>query len=431
MHRLLLLGLNHTTAPLEVREQWALTADRQRQAILAFRERFPDAEAVLLSTCNRVELYSARATHGRPTTDEMLSFLAEFQQLRADAFRPHLYEKTDRDVVEHLFSVTSSLDSMVLGETQILGQVRGAYELSAKLSGAGTMLNPLFQRAIAVGKHVMADTALAEGRLSVASVAVDHAKQIFETFEDKTLLCIGAGEMAEAVLQNFASLQPGKLLNCNRDGTKAAALADRFNGMAVPFEKLSEHLVAADIVISSTGSTLPIITKKQFETLRRQRRGRPIVLIDIAVPRDIESGVGKLDNVYLYNVDDLQQVVAGTLAHRREAIDAAKLIVNQSVEEFLIWNRTREMGPIIDQLFKRSHELAREELERTLGKLPNVTDDEKHHLEDLTRRIVNKLLHDPVKTLRESNTSHGMPGGYAHALQKLFHLAEGNEPPSE
>ncbi len=431
MHRLLLLGLNHTTAPLEVREKWALSADRQQQAIAAFRERFAGAEAVLLSTCNRVEFYAARAPHGGPTADEMLTFLAEFQQLRADAFRPHLYEKSDRAVVEHLFSVTSSLDSMVLGETQILGQVRGAYELSAKLSGAGKMLNPLFQRAIAVGKQVMSDTALSEGRLSVASVAVDHAKQIFETFADKVLLCIGAGEMAEAVLQNFYSLQPGRVLICNRDGVKAAGLAERFGGLPVPFDTLSEHLVAADIVISSTGSTLPIITQKQFKSLRRQRRGRPIVLIDIAVPRDIEPGVGELDNVYLYNIDDLQQVVSGTLASRRDAIDAAKLIVTKGVEEFLIWHRTREMGPVIDQLFKRSHELASEEVARTIGKLPNISEDEKHHLEDLARRIVNKLLHDPIKTLRESNTSHGLPGGYAHAMQKLFQLKDENDPPAE
>ncbi len=424
MQRLLLLGLNHTTAPLAVRERLALSADRHQQAIEAFRVRFGDAEAVLLSTCNRVELYTARATHGHPRAEEMLAFLAEFQQVPASEFQSHIYEKSDRAVVEHLFAVASSLDSMVLGETQILGQVRAAYDLSAKLSAAGAMLNPLFQRAIAVGKQVMSGTTLNEGRLSVASVAVDHAKQIFETFTDKTVLCIGAGKMAAAVLQNFASLRPSELLIANRDPMKAAGLAGRFGGVAVPFEKLSEHLVAADIVISSTGAAHPIITRTQFDSLRRQRRGRPIVLIDIAVPRDVEAAVGDLENVYLYNVDDLQQVVAGTLASRKDAIDAARGIVARSVEEFLIWHRTRELGPVIDQLYKRSHELAREELERTIGKLPNVSAEEKQHLEELTRRIVNKLLHDPIKTLRESGTAHGPAGQYVHAMQKIFQLPD-------
>ncbi|CAN5375808.1 glutamyl-tRNA reductase [soil metagenome] len=424
MQRLLLIGLNHTTAPLAVRERFALTADRHREAIAAFRESFGQAEAVLLCTCNRVELYAARVTHGRPRTEEMLAFLAQFQQVPLDQITAHVYQKTDRSVVEHLFGVASSLDSMVLGETQILGQVRAAYDTSAQLSAAGTMLNPLFQRAIAVGKQVMHGTALAEGRLSVASVAVDHARQIFETFSDKTVLSIGAGKMATNVLQNFALLKPRDLLICNRDPAKASALADRFGGTAVPFEKLSDHLVAADIVISSTGATQPIITRKQFDSLRRRRRFRPIVLIDIAVPRDIEAGVGELDNVYLYNIDDLQQVVAGTLASRQDAIAAARSIVDKSVEEFLVWHRTRAAGPVIDQLYKQSHELAREELERTLHKLPNVSAEERAHLEDLARRIVNKLLHDPIKTLRDGSTSHAPASQYLHAMQKLFHLPE-------
>jgi len=424
MHRLLLIGLNHTTAPLAVRERLALTAERQAAAIAAFRERFGQAEAVLLCTCNRVELYAARITHGQPKTEEMLAFLAEFQQVPLTDITAHVYQKTDRDVVEHLFTVASSLDSMVLGETQILGQVRTAYDTSAKLAAAGAMLNPLFQRAIAVGKQVMTGTSLAEGRLSVASVAVNHASQIFETFSDKTVLSIGAGKMATAVLQNFAILKPRELLICNRDPGKAADLATRFGGTAVPFEKLSDHLVAADIVISSTGATQPIITRKQFDSIRRKRRFRPIVLIDIAVPRDIEAGVGELENVYLYNIDDLQQVVAGTLATRQDAITAARDIVVKSVEDFLVWHRTRKLGPLIDQLYKKSHDLAREELDRTLGKFPNVTPQEREHLEELARRIVNKLLHDPIKTLRDGGTAHTPAPQYLHAMQKLFQLPE-------
>jgi len=219
------------------------------------------------------------------------------------------------------------------------------------------------------------------------------------------------------------------LLICNRDPAKAAMLAERFNGTAAPFERLADHLVAADIVITSTGSAHPIITRGQFESIRKQRRFRPIVLIDIAVPRDVEASVGEMDNVYLYNVDDLQTVVAGTLASRKDAIDAARGIVARSVEDFLVWHRQRELGPVIDQLYKRSHELAREELDRTLSKLPSVGAEERQHLEDLARRIVNKLLHEPIKTLRESTPPHGTGGQYVHAMQKLFHLPE--EPADE
>ena len=426
MQKLLLLGLNHTTAPIDVREKLALSADQHRAAIAAFRERFGECEVVLLSTCNRVELYAARAVHGHPRAEELISFLAEFQHVPENAFRDHVYEKADRAVVEHLFAVASSLDSMVLGETQILGQVRSAYDASVQLTAAGPMLNPLFQRAIAVGKQVMTGTSLNEGRLSVASVAVDHAKQVFETFADKTVLAIGAGKMAVAVLKHFAALGPGKLLICNRDASKAVDLASRFNGTAVPFEKLSDHLVKADVVISSTGSPHAIVTAEQFQSLRKKRKYRPIFMIDIAVPRDIDPAVGEIDGVYLYNVDDLQEVVAATLASRSGAIDAARGIVAKSVDEFLAWHRTREMGPVIDQLYQRSHELAKEEVTRVLGKLPNVSADERQHLEDLARRIVNKLLHDPIKTLREADTAHAPAAQYLHAMQKLFQL-----PPAE
>jgi glutamyl-tRNA reductase len=427
MQRLLLLGLNHTTAPLDVREKLALPAERQRQAVEAFRRRFPGCEIVLLSTCNRVELYAARAVHEHPRAEELIDFLADFQQVPTAAFREHVYEKADRAVIEHLFSVASSLDSMVLGETQIIGQVRDAYDCSLKLSAAGAMLNPLFQRAIAVGKQVMTGTSLAEGRLSVARVAVDHARQVFETFGDKTVLAIGAGKMAVTVLKHFAELKPGKLLICNRDPQKAAGLAGVYGGEAVPFENLSAHLVQADVVISSTGAPHAIITADQFQALRKRRKYRPIFMIDIAVPRDIDPGVGEIDGVFLYNVDDLQQVVASTLAARKDAIDAARAIVTRSVDEFLIWHRAREMGPVIDQLFKRSHALASEEVARIVGKLPNISAEERQHLEELGRRIVNKLLHDPVKTLREADAAHAPGGQYLHAIQKLFQLKDPDE----
>jgi glutamyl-tRNA reductase len=434
MQRLLLLGLNHTTAPLEVRERLAFSPKQRDAAVAALRQRFPECEAVLLSTCNRVELYIARGgTHHHPIPGigEMVDFLAESHSLSAEQFREHLYHKAGNDVVNHLFRVAASLDSLVLGEDQILGQVREAYEAAQSQQATGSLLNPLFQRAVAVGKQVRTETSLAEGRLSVASVAVDYAKRIFETFSDKTVLSIGAGKMATLVLEHLAALKPGKLLLCNRDSSKATALAEKFGGTPVPFANLPDHLAAADIVVTSTGSPEPIITRAMFDRVLRKRRYRPVFLIDIAVPRDVEAAVADSEHVYLYNVDDLQQVVAQTQHLRRSAVQAAEAIVEKHLQGFAVWQRQRMMGPTIDRLYQRSHRIAMAELERTLSKLSPAAQQEREALEDLARRIVNKLLHRPVHTLRETDGEH-TPVPYVHAIEKLFDLKieeDGEETP--
>jgi glutamyl-tRNA reductase len=424
MQRLLLLGLNHTTAPLEVREKLAYSSADRDRAVQQLRARFPECEAVLLSTCNRVELYVGRGGshhHPHPVLDEMVAFLADSHGVPQDQFRPHLYHKAGRDVVRHLFRVASSLDSLVLGENQILGQVREAYEAAQTLGATGSMLNPLFQKAVAVGKEVRSDTALAEGRLSVASVAVDYARQIFETFSDKTALCIGAGKMATLVLEHLVDLKPGRLMLCNRDIRKAESLAQKFGGQSAVFDQLSDHLAEADIVVTSTGSSRAIITQSLFKQVLRRRRYRPVFIIDIAVPRDVEPAVGELEQVFLYNVDDLQQVVAQTQRQRQSAVEAAQVIVEKHCDAFAVWHRQREMGPTIDRLYKRYHQMAKEELERTLGKLSPATQADRAALEDLTRRIVNKLLHRPVHALRHTDSDHP-PVPYAHAMEKLFDL---------
>jgi glutamyl-tRNA reductase len=433
MQRLLLLGLNHATAPLDVREKLAFNDAQRKAAVLAFRERFHDAEAVLISTCNRVELYTSRATHGHPRASEIVDVLASFHNLDPSLFRDHLYEKSNVDVVRHLFTVASSLDSMVLGETQIIGQVRDAYDAARERGATGALLNPLFQRALNVGKEVMSATPIAEGRVSVASVAVDYARRIFDSFSDKTVLSIGAGEMAQLALQHFRDLKPGRLLVANRDPAKAASLAQEFGGEPVPFDRLPDHLVQADIVISSTGSTHPIITRAQFDGLLKQRRYRPLFLIDIALPRDIDPSVADLDHVYLYNLDDLQKVVQGTRAQRAGAVDTAGKIIDKEVRDFSTWHRQREVGPMIERLYGRYHRIAQDELARTLNKLPDLTPDEKSQVEDLARRLVNKLLNDPVQTLRKgSEDPHAGPTGpYLHAMEKLFKLEDDAPPPDQ
>ncbi len=424
MHRLLVVGLNHTTAPLEVRETLVFDDQQAANALQKLREKFPEAEAVLLSTCNRVEMYVARSVHGHPREEEMIEFLAGFHGLLPAQVTSHFYRKVDQAAAAHLFAVASSLDSMVLGETQIVGQVRAAYDMARDAGAAGSMLNPLFQRALAIAKRVMSETALAKGRMSVASVAVDYARRIFDHFNDKTVLCIGAGKMGGLVLQGFAALGPGKLLLANRDPAKAEALATQFHGQASGLEKLDEHLIAADIVISSTGSAHPIITRERFEHLVKQRRYRPIFIIDIAMPRDVEPSVGQIENVYLYNIDDLQQVVSDTQAQRAGAVEAARQIVEEQLEDFIAWHRTRELGPLIDQLYKRYHQVAQDEVSRTINKFGPMSQEERQHLEELGRRIVNKLLHDPIQTLKQSDSMHGQIGQYLHAMERLFKLSE-------
>jgi glutamyl-tRNA reductase len=422
MNHLVLVGLNHTTAPLAVRERLSFDGRQRVEALSALQQKYPQCEAVLLSTCNRVELYASWQPHAHPMQSELVEFLATLRGFSPEELNPLLYYKTEREVAAHLFTVASSLDSMVVGEAQILGQVREAYEQATQSRSAGPMLHPLFQRALAVGKQVMTETTLGEGRLSVASIAVEYARRIFDTFSDKTILNIGAGKMASLVLANLVSLSPGRLLVCNRDPAKADALAAKFRGQTIPYENLQNELAAADIIVSSTGSQQPILTRAIFETVMRRRRYKPVFLIDIAVPRDAADDVGKLQNVYLYNLDDLQQVAAATRGQRSGAIEAAQKIVADHVRQFVTWHRARQLGPVIDQLYRRSHELAMEELNRTLARLPGISPAEKEHLEDLTRRVVNKLLHDPVQLLRESEGLHGPTTQYMHALEKLFKL---------
>lgn len=418
MQRVLLIGLNHTTAPVEVRERLAFAPQRVQHAIDELRSRVPGCEAVVLSTCNRVELYLAAPTEIE--RQAVIRFLADFHQLPEAAFATHLYEMRGRSAIEHLFAVACSLDSMVLGETQIIGQVRHAYEVSRGIGATGAILNPLFQRAVSVGKEVLSATQLSDGRVSVASVAVDYAKRIFETFEDKTVLCLGTGKMSQLVLSHFAKLKPKHMLVSSRSIERAREVATQYKGEGVSTDRLDEHLVRADVVVSSTGHPVTLVTRSRFEPLMRQRRYRPVFFIDIAVPRDIEPAVGELEGVYLYNLDDLQEVVVRTMDERGQSVEAARSIVVGHVEAFMRWHRQREIGPMIDALYKRYNQIARGELDRTAARM-QLDAEQRQHLEELAHRLVQKMLHDPVTQLRESG-QHENTQAYAHAIERLFKL---------
>jgi glutamyl-tRNA reductase len=442
--RLLVVGLNHRTAPIELRETVAFTPAQALEATRAFYEKFPKAELVILSTCNRVELYMARPVSTEPSLEGVAAFLAEYHKLTPEQLQGHLYHHEDRAMIEHLFAVASSLDSMVVGETQILSQVKHAYlhgvdpKKGFSGGGVGKVLHALFQRALAAAKDVHDTTALSSGHLSVASVAVDLAASVFDRFDDKTVLCVGAGKMATLMLKHLAGLKPRQLLITNRSPERAQALAAQFstNGgagggaVARPFDQLDSLLVEADILLTSTGATEPIITADRFKAVLKPRRYRPIVMVDIAVPRDIEPVVAGLSNVFLYNIDDLQEVAAGNRGKRDQEIAAAREVLKSHVDEFLRWSAARDVGPLVKALYAQANALAHAELDLHLARHPDLDEDHRADLERLAHRLVQKLLHAPVTqlTTRAETTARPM---LAEALRKLFEISDTPEPPPD
>ncbi len=422
--RLQVVGLNHRTAPLTIREKLATSGDILRQALGAYQERFPDAEGVLLSTCNRVELYTSRPLRAEPSPDIASAFLADLHHLSPADLAPHMYHYEDRQMVEHLFSVASSLDSLVIGETQILSQVKQAYQAACELHCAGKpggVFHTLFQRALAAAKEVHESTSLSSGRVSVASVAVDLARGVFDDFSDKTVLCVGAGKMATLMLRHLQGLAPKQLVITNRSAAKADALAREFRGRAAPLDQLPDLLVEADIVLSSTGAEHAVITADQFRNLLKPRRYRPVVMVDIAVPRDIEPAVGKLNNVYLYNVDDLQRVVNETRGKRDDAVEQSHSVLHRHVEDFVRWFGARDVGPIVRALYEQSHDIARREMDELFARMPELTTDQRHELERMMHRVIGKMLHAPVTQLTQQAEASARPM-LAAAILKLFEL---------
>jgi glutamyl-tRNA reductase len=421
--RLLVIGLNHRTAPLDLRETVAFTPAQAEEATDRFRARFPQAELVILSTCNRVEFYIARPISSEPLVEHLAEFIGEFHRVPARQLRDHLYHHEDLAMVRHLFSVASSLDSMVVGETQILSQVKHAYQHGCNAGGVNKVMHALFQRALAAAKEVHEKTSLSSGRLSVASVAVDLSASVFDRFDDKTVVSIGAGKMATLMLQHMADLKPRKLLVTNRSAARAEALAARFQGEPRPYEALDQLLAEADILLTSTGAAEPIVTEARFRSLLKARRYRPIVMVDIAVPRDIEPSVGALSNVYLYNIDDLQEVAARNRGKRDQEIAASRALLDQHVQEFLRWFAARDVGPVVKALYEQAHATARAELDSYLAKNPQLSPEQSAELEKMTHRLVGKLLHGPVTNLTAQTEATARPMLTA-ALKKLFNLGE-------
>lgn len=422
MRSLVVLGLNHVTAPLELREQLALSELEQEALLDDLVSNRLANEAMVLVTCNRIELYVA--SDAPPSLDRLLERLASGRTIRADVLPQHVYVKRDDDVVKHAFMVAAGLDSMVLGETQVLGQFREAYERAQRRGRTGAGLNPVMQRAIAAGRAVLAGSGLGRLRRSVAGVAVQLAEARLGEVAGRSVLSIGAGKMSGIALRRLAECKPARLTIANRDRARAELLAEPLGARCVGLDELEPAIADADVVLSSTGSARPVVTRDLCERARSGRVGPgPLLLIDLALPRDIEPSVAELPGVTLLNLDDLQRAAAEERSPAREqALTTARQIVADHLADFDDWRRQRALGPVIDRLYQRSHTLAEQEVERALADFPGIGEDEREHWRALARRVVNQLLHLPVSNLKNAESPHHSAHAYLRAMEHLFSL---------
>lgn len=427
--RITLLGANHRTMPLDAREKLSLSSKQLTQASELLTEQYPHAEFLFISTCNRTEMYVAHPASMPPDIEQMRQFLSEFCHVDLALLTASTIHRENEQAIGHLFRVTSGLESMVLGEPQILGQVKDAYTKACQLHTVGPSLHKLFQQAITIGKQVRNQTGIDEGRTSVASTAVDFARQIFERFDDKVVVGIGAGEMAKVTLKHLCELNPQKIWLVNRTLERAQNLMEHIGlsdekGGVRNFDDLGELMVNADIIITSTSAPHPIITVDSLKPLLKRRRFRPLFLLDIAVPRDVEPQVGSLRNVYLYNVDDLQQVVTQTQSQRQEHVAAAEFIINEKVRLCLSQIQHRDIGHLIKQLRTKLHKIGEMELERTNHKIQDASQEQLEQIiEQHTQRVINKILYMPLSELNDKRAEAPL-GFYAAALRRLFHLEQ-------
>lgn len=397
MH-LVVVGLSHKTAPVAIREKLSFPPDALDEALMALTSCDQVAEAVILSTCNRTEVYAV-APDDSDGVDAVVGFLAEHRSLDREEIWPYLYVQTGEAAVRHLFRVVSSLDSMVVGEAQILGQVKSAYERALEAGSTRAVFNKLFRQSFEVGKRVRTETAIGESAVSVSYAAVELAKKVFDTLDGRTVLVLGAGEMSELTVKHLVSNGVEKVLVANRTFERARDMASRFNGAAVPYEHFYESIRDADIVISSTAANGYVIQKDRLASVARHR-SRPLFLIDIAVPRDIDPAVNDLPDVFLYDIDGLNGVVEANLEERMAEARRAEGIIDEEIAAFLRWSESMEVVPTVTAIRAKAEVIRQMELEKALKKL-DLSDKDRKTVEALTCAIVNKMLHGPTARLKK------------------------------
>jgi glutamyl-tRNA reductase len=421
--QVILLGVSHRTAPVELRERLDFSSRDLGAAAEALALRPSAAESVVLSTCNRSEIYvvSHDPVQAR---EEVTTFLSEYHDLPASAFMPHLFTHDNEAAVRHLFRVAAGLDSIVVGEPQILGQVKDAFEAAAGHRRTGPMLSKLFHWSFLVGKRVRTETGLGEGAVSVSFAAVALARKIFGQLNGRRVLVVGAGEISTLTAQHLRANGVGEILVTSRTPAHADALAASVDGRSVAWDDLAQGVAAADILVTATGSQRPIVTRAQVEAVTGRHRRDPLFIIDIAVPRDVEASVGDIEQVFLYNVDDLQTTVQENLTRRSSEVARAEAIVSEELARFAAWLRSRGAVPTIVALRERFDRIRRSELNRLDGKLAGLPPEAKSRVDEVTRLIVEKLLLEPTEQLK------GLPDeetqvAYTEAINRLFRLRDG------
>ncbi|WP_130607099.1 glutamyl-tRNA reductase [Cohnella abietis] len=399
MH-LIVVGLNYRTAPVEIRERFALSEREMPLALQAFKRTTGILEGVIVATCNRTEIYAV-VDRQQLCGHYIRAFMEQWFKISRKEFNSHLYMYEDDRAVEHLFRVTSGLDSMIIGETQILGQVRDAFLLSQEQQATGTIFNRLFKQAITLAKRAHSETSVGESAVSVSYAAVELGKRIFGRFDDKKVMIMGAGKMSELTAQHLHSNGAKEVFVVNRTLEKAQELAEKFQGSAMGMEEAVNRLKDTDIVISSTGSEQFVITRKQIEAAMAGRKKKPLFLIDIAVPRDIEPSCGDVSNVFLYDIDDLEGIVQTNMAKRRQEATIIEEMIVEEQEAYRQWYSTLGVSPLIRALQEKAGAIQENTMESLLRKLPELDERQVKVVRKLTKSIVNQVIHDPILRIKE------------------------------
>jgi glutamyl-tRNA reductase len=405
MSELFVVGMSWRTAKVAVREKLAFREDELAETLLAITRELPVIEALLISTCNRVEVYGV-AKPGADATTELRAWIAKRRNVRLADVGEALYERRGPAAIRHVFSVASSLDSLVVGEAQILGQLKDAYAFAGTAGTSGPVLSRAVERAFGVAKRVRTETSIARGAANVSSVAVELAGRVFGNLTGKNVLVIGAGKMSSLAAKHLYSNGAQKIVVTNRSPEKAEALADEIEATARPWAELEQLLVEADVVITSTGSREPVLTKPMFKKIAKARRYRPMMVIDIAVPRDAEPAIADVDGVYLFDIDDLDKVVAANLAERQKAAEHASKIVEHEAGQFEHWLRSQGVVPTIRALREKFAQVADAEVQKALEQLARkdmTRDQQREMLQRVVQLVINKLLHQPMAVLRGSS----------------------------
>ena len=417
---LFVAGLSHRNAAVELREQLAVDEDKLRELLRDIAAAGVVREAIILSTCNRIEVYAVADVPGEARATAFRK-LCRHRGVEPAAVEAALYTYAEGDAVRHAFRVASSLDSMVIGEPQILGQVKDAFALAQSCEAVGPALHSLFTQAFAVAKKVRTETEIARHAVSVSFAAVELAKKIFAGLEGKAVLLVGAGKMSELAARHLVEQGVFPVYVTNRTWARAQEMARALSGTAVPFDELSTALAAVDIVITSTGAPEPVIRREVVQRVMHGRRGRPLFFIDIAVPRDVEGAVGALDDVYCYDIDDLKQVVDANIRERVREAHRAEVLIDREVAKFLTRKGDVEVIPTIVSLRERLEAIRAGEVKRTLARLPGATPETREAIEAMSTAIVNKILHAPITKLRESSRA-GSPRSWLDLVHELFGL---------